>query len=65
VKACNNIAFIHLLTLARPAVAPDRSALPIAGDDPGARRPARAGVRHTAIGDESARPPVPTRLRRS
>ncbi|HEY6796398.1 MAG TPA: NAD(P)-binding domain-containing protein [Kineosporiaceae bacterium] len=34
VKAFNNIAFANLATLARPAGAPDRSALPVAGDDP-------------------------------
>lgn len=33
VKAFNNIFFKHLLSLARPAGAGDRSALPIAGDD--------------------------------
>ncbi|WP_341716945.1 NADPH-dependent F420 reductase [Micromonospora sp. FIMYZ51] len=33
VKAFNNIFFKHLRTLARPAGAADRSALPIAGDD--------------------------------
>ncbi|GAA1642496.1 NADPH-dependent F420 reductase [Actinoplanes couchii] len=33
VKAFNNINFVGLGTLARPAGAPDRSALPIAGDD--------------------------------
>ncbi|MGB2569669.1 NADPH-dependent F420 reductase [Micromonospora citrea] len=33
VKVFNNIYFAHLLTLARPAGAADRSALPIAGDD--------------------------------
>ncbi|MFD5316202.1 NADPH-dependent F420 reductase [Streptomyces sp. NPDC127098] len=37
VKAFNNISFQSLLTLARPAGAPDRSALPIAGDDPEAK----------------------------
>jgi predicted dinucleotide-binding enzyme len=37
VKAFNNIYFKHLLALARPAGAPDRSALPIAGDDPAAK----------------------------
>jgi predicted dinucleotide-binding enzyme len=37
VKACNNIFFRGLLTLARPVGAPDRSALPIAGDDPTAK----------------------------
>ena len=33
VKAFNNIDFHRLLTMARPAGAPDRSALPLAGDD--------------------------------
>jgi predicted dinucleotide-binding enzyme len=37
VKAFNNIYFKHLLSLARPAGASDRSALPIAGDDGEAR----------------------------
>jgi predicted dinucleotide-binding enzyme len=37
VKAFNNIDFHRLLTSARPAGAPDRSALPIAGDDPAAK----------------------------
>lgn len=37
VKAFNNIFFQHLAALPRPAGAPDRSALPIAGDDPGAK----------------------------
>ncbi|MBA2946106.1 NADPH-dependent F420 reductase [Streptomyces himalayensis] len=37
VKAFNNIFFRHLASLARPSGAPDRSALPIAGDDPEAR----------------------------
>ncbi|MEU1629512.1 NAD(P)-binding domain-containing protein [Streptomyces sp. NPDC020096] len=37
VKAFNNIYFRHLSALARPAGAPDRSALPIAGDDPDAK----------------------------
>lgn len=34
VKVFNNIFFRHLLSLSRPAGAPDRSFLPIAGDDP-------------------------------
>ena len=34
VKVFNNITFWHLRRLTRPAGAPDRSALPIAGDDP-------------------------------
>ncbi|HLL69751.1 MAG TPA: NADPH-dependent F420 reductase [Micromonosporaceae bacterium] len=37
VKLFNNIASGHLLELARPAGAPDRSALPIAGDDTDAK----------------------------
>ncbi|MEO3813032.1 NADPH-dependent F420 reductase [Sphaerisporangium sp. B11E5] len=37
VKVFNNIAFTHLLHLARPSGAPDRSALPIAGDDTSAK----------------------------
>lgn len=37
VKAFNNIDFHRLATSARPAGAPDRSALPIAGDDPAAK----------------------------
>ena len=38
VKAFNNIYFAHLLSLARPAGSPDRSALPIAGDDDAAKK---------------------------
>ncbi|MCM0676996.1 NADPH-dependent F420 reductase [Micromonospora phytophila] len=37
VKVFNNIFFKHLHALARPASAPDRSTLPIAGDDAGAK----------------------------
>ncbi|MEU7838271.1 MULTISPECIES: NADPH-dependent F420 reductase [unclassified Nonomuraea] len=37
VKAFNNILAHHIPQLARPTGAPDRSALPIAGDDPGAK----------------------------
>jgi predicted dinucleotide-binding enzyme len=37
VKAFNNIFFKHLLALARPAGAPDRSALPIASDSADAK----------------------------
>ena len=36
-KVFNNITFGHLASLARPAGAADRSALPIAGDDPAAK----------------------------
>ncbi|MEU7742878.1 NADPH-dependent F420 reductase [Nonomuraea sp. NPDC049158] len=37
VKAFNNILAHHIPLLARPAGAPDRSALPLAGDDPAAK----------------------------
>jgi len=37
VKVFNNIFFKHLRNLARPSGAEDRSALPIAGDDPAAK----------------------------
>jgi predicted dinucleotide-binding enzyme len=37
VKTMSNVDFIHLVSLARPAGAPDRSALPIASDDPAAK----------------------------
>ncbi|WP_234439974.1 NADPH-dependent F420 reductase [Streptomyces bicolor] len=37
VKAFNNISDHHILTLARPAGAADRTALPIAGEDPQAK----------------------------
>lgn len=37
VKALHNLDYIRLVTSARPAGASDRSALPIAGDDPGAK----------------------------
>ncbi|WP_103501224.1 MULTISPECIES: NADPH-dependent F420 reductase [unclassified Streptomyces] len=40
VKAFNNIFFRHLAALARPAGAPDRTALPIAGDDEAAKESA-------------------------
>jgi predicted dinucleotide-binding enzyme len=40
VKVFNNIMWRHLLELARPAGAPDRSALTIAGDDEAAKRSA-------------------------
>ncbi|MEV4344064.1 NADPH-dependent F420 reductase [Actinoplanes sp. NPDC049596] len=40
VKVFNNINYKHLASLARPAGAPDRSALPIAGDDETAKQTA-------------------------
>jgi predicted dinucleotide-binding enzyme len=42
VKAFNNIYYRHLQSLARPAGAADRSFLPVAGDDPGAKQAATA-----------------------
>jgi 8-hydroxy-5-deazaflavin:NADPH oxidoreductase len=38
VKAFNNINYNHLRALPRPAGAADRTALPIAGNDPGAKK---------------------------
>ncbi|BFU41765.1 NADPH-dependent F420 reductase [Krasilnikovia sp. MM14-A1004] len=38
VKGFNNIYFKHLASLGRPAGAADRTALPISGDDPAAKR---------------------------
>jgi len=40
VKVFNNIYFGHLASLPRPAGSPDRTALPIAGNDPAAKRTA-------------------------
>ena len=48
VKAFNNIYYRHLLALGRPADATDRSFLPIAGDDAGAK--ARVSAFLDAIG---------------
>ncbi len=44
VKAFNSIFFRHLAVLARPAGSDDRSALAIAGDDPGAKDVARGVI---------------------
>jgi predicted dinucleotide-binding enzyme len=44
VKAFNNIYYKHLASLARPAGVPDRSALPIAGDDSQAKATAIAFI---------------------
>jgi predicted dinucleotide-binding enzyme len=41
VKAFNNIDFRRLLVLARPSDAPDRSALPVAGDSTEAKAEAK------------------------
>jgi 8-hydroxy-5-deazaflavin:NADPH oxidoreductase len=51
VKVFNNITFWHLSRLARPSGAPDRSALPIAGDDPIAKKAVTAFL--DAIGYDS------------
>jgi predicted dinucleotide-binding enzyme len=51
VKAFNSITFKSLSSLARPAGAPDRSALPIAGDDSSAKAAATAFL--DAIGYDS------------
>ncbi|GAB6903056.1 NAD(P)-binding domain-containing protein [Kineosporia succinea] len=48
VKAFSNMFFRHLAALARPAGAADRSALPVAGDDPSAR--ARVGELLNTLG---------------
>jgi predicted dinucleotide-binding enzyme len=48
VKGFNNIFFQHLLSLARPSGSPERSALPIAGDDADAK--AEAAEFFDAIG---------------
>jgi predicted dinucleotide-binding enzyme len=40
VKAFNNIHYPHLRALPRPVDAADRTALPIAGNDPGAKKQA-------------------------
>lgn len=44
VKAFNNINFAHIPELARPAGAPDRTALPVAGDDTAAKEQVSALV---------------------
>jgi predicted dinucleotide-binding enzyme len=44
VKVFNNINFAHLAGLPRPSGAPDRTALPIAGDDPAAKAEVAAFV---------------------
>jgi 8-hydroxy-5-deazaflavin:NADPH oxidoreductase len=51
VKVFNNITSWHLQGLARPSGAPDRSALPIAGDDPAAKAAVTAFL--NAIGYDS------------
>jgi predicted dinucleotide-binding enzyme len=38
VKAFNNVNYRHLASLHRPSGSPERTALPLAGDDPGAKQ---------------------------
>jgi 8-hydroxy-5-deazaflavin:NADPH oxidoreductase len=56
VKAFNNIFYQHLLSLARPAGAADRSFLPIAGDDADARAQASAFLDAIGYGAVDAGP---------
>ncbi len=58
VKVFNNIFFLHLLNLARPAAADpaDRSYLPIAGDDAGALAEATAFLSSIGYGAASYQP---------
>ena len=56
VKAFNNIFYLHLLSLARPAGAADRSFLPIAGDDVSARTQASAYLDAIGYGAVDAGP---------
>lgn len=51
VKAFNNILYAHLALLARPRGAADRTALPVAGDDPSAKAEVAAFL--DAIGYDS------------
>jgi 8-hydroxy-5-deazaflavin:NADPH oxidoreductase len=56
VKAFNNIFFKHLESLSRPSGAPDRSYLPIAGDDPGAKAAVTAFLDSIGYGAVDAGP---------
>ena len=56
VKAFNNIFYQHLLALSRPAGATDRSFLPIAGDDAGAKAQAIAFLDAIGYGAVDAGP---------
>jgi len=56
VKAFNNIYYRHLLSLARPAGAADRTFLPIAGDDPGAKQAVTAFLDSIGYGAVDAGP---------
>jgi 8-hydroxy-5-deazaflavin:NADPH oxidoreductase len=56
VKAFNNIFFKHLESLSRPSAAPDRSFLPIAGDDPAAKAAVTAFLDSIGFGAVDAGP---------
>ena len=56
VKAFNNIYYRHLRSLARPAGAADRTFLPIAGDDPGAKQAVTAFLDSIGYGTVDAGP---------
>jgi predicted dinucleotide-binding enzyme len=56
VKVFNNIYYRHLLALARPADASDRSFLPIAGDDAGAKARVRTFLDAIGYGAVDAGP---------
>ena len=55
-KAFNNIYYKHLRSLARPAGAADRTFLPIAGDDPGAKQAVSAFLDSIGYGTVNAGP---------
>jgi 8-hydroxy-5-deazaflavin:NADPH oxidoreductase len=56
VKVFNNIFFRHLLSLSRPSGAADRTFLPIAGDDPGAKSAVTAFLDSIGYGAVDAGP---------
>jgi hypothetical protein len=56
VKVFNNIFFKHLRSLSRPSGAPDRSYLPIAGDDPEAKAAVTAFLDSIGYGAVDAGP---------
>jgi 8-hydroxy-5-deazaflavin:NADPH oxidoreductase len=56
VKAFNNIVYRHLLALSREAGAPDRSFLPVAGDDPAAKAAVTAFLDSVGYGAVDAGP---------
>jgi len=62
VKAFNNIYYRHLLSLARPAGAADRTFLPIAGDDPAAKQAVSAFLGSIGYGTVDAGPLAASRL---